>query len=210
MIYEMALVVKPELPETELTLVKDLVKSVITDHEGETFIDDDWGTIKLAQKTSNGTKNGHFLYFVFKANNKNNTELLRRLKISENVLRSQIYRVGDDGDEGVFVKNYKTPFSKKYAGSLTDVIKESDSGERGGKRRFTRSRCCWYGEHQIKPNWKDPETFSWVLNEFGKISPARVTNISRKNQRDVTKEIKRARQLGIASFISNRIARKLS
>ncbi|OFZ37462.1 MAG: 30S ribosomal protein S18 [Bdellovibrionales bacterium RIFOXYD12_FULL_39_22] len=58
----------------------------------------------------------------------------------------------------------------------------------------------------MTPSWKDPATYSWLISEFGKISPARVSGISRKYQRRITSEIKMARQLGIASYLSNRIA----
>ena len=202
MIYELALVATPEANETEVAALKALVHEVVSAHDGEVFIEDDWGKVTLAQPTTDGVPAGHFVYFIFKANNQNNKELIRRLKITETHLRHMFIALGEDSEREAVVKAYKTPFSKTYKGSVTD--KEDEESE--NPKKFARRKSCYFKANSITANWKDPATFSWLVNEFGKISPARVSGVSRKHQRFVTTAIKRARQIGVASYVSNKIA----
>jgi len=149
------------------------------------------------------------LYFMYKANNEANKELTRRLDINESSLRSMIFKLSDsDSSAGEFVKKFKTPFSKKYHGSLTDEEpEEAAEGEEGAekpRRRFSRRRSCWFTSKGITADWKDPNTYAWLANEFGKISPARISGISRKHQRWAETAIKRARNIGLISHISDK------
>ncbi len=203
MIYELALVAKPEANDQEITTLKALVHEVVKAHDGEVFIEDEWGKMNLAQPTTEGVPNGHFVYFIFKANNLNNVELIRRLKISETHLRHMFIALGEDDEREAVVKAYKTPFSKTYKGSVTD--KEGDD-DNDNPKKFARRKSCYFRSNSITADWKDPATFTWLINEFGKISPSRITGVSCKHQRFATTAIKRARQIGVASFVSNRIA----
>jgi small subunit ribosomal protein S18 len=49
-------------------------------------------------------------------------------------------------------------------------------------------------------DYKDVNLLRKFLSENGKILPARITGCSRKNQRMVTKAIKRAREIGFLPF----------
>lgn len=203
MIYELSLVAKPETNDQDLAALKKIVHDVVSDHDGEVFIEDDWGTVVMAQPTRDGVANGRYIYFIFTANNENNKEVIRRLKINENHMRHMFVALGEDSEREALVKAYKTPFSKTYKGSVTDI--EGDE-EADNPKKFARRKSCYFRANNIKADWKDPASFSWLLNEFGKISAARVSGVSRKHQRFATTAIKRARQIGIASFVSNRIA----
>lgn len=205
MIYELSLVTKAKLSAEEITVVNEMVRSVVKEYNGETFVEDDWGVKTFAQPTAKGVTSGHYMYFIFQADAANNVELNRRFKIDESILKSIIIKLSDDDNEaGNIVKEYKSPFSKKYAGSVTDKeeIKESEKE----RRMFSKRRTCWFTINKIKADWKDPSTFSWLVNEFGKISPARVSGIARRHQRLTNLAIKRARQIGLASYVSNRLA----
>lgn len=52
-------------------------------------------------------------------------------------------------------------------------------------------------------DYKDVATLRKFLTETGKILPARITGCSRKNQRMITKAIKRARAIGLLPFTTN-------
>ncbi len=49
-------------------------------------------------------------------------------------------------------------------------------------------------------DYKDPSALRKFISETGKILPARITGLSRKNQRMITKAIKRAREIGLLPF----------
>ncbi len=203
MIYELALVAKPDATEENVATLKGIVHEVVKAHDGEVFIEDEWGKMNFAQPTTEGVPGGHFVYFIFKANNKNNVELIRRLKINDHHLRHMFVALGEDSEREDVVKKYKTPFSKTYKGSVTE--KEGDE-EAENPKKFARRKSCYFKANSVKADWKDPATFTWLINEFGKISPARITGVSRKHQRFATTAIKRARQIGVASYVSNRTA----
>lgn len=206
MIYELSLVTKSDLTEEVQASVKKIVHDVLADMGGEVLIEDDWGKMTFAQATSDGTETGHFVHFIYSTGAVTNTEILRRFKINESVLKTLIVRLGEDEERENIVKNYKTPFSKTYNGSQTDAL--SADGEVENPKKFARRKACWFKANNINADWKDPATFNWIVNEFGKISPARISGVSRRHQRRATDAIKRARQIGIASYVSSKIAQK--
>lgn len=50
--------------------------------------------------------------------------------------------------------------------------------------------------------YTDVDLLSQYINEQGKIMPRRITGLSAKNQKQITKSIKRARILSLISFSS--------
>ena len=206
MLYELALMLKPEIDEGEFDSIKQLVHAVVKDHSGDVFVEDDWGRIHLAMPTEKGVSSARFLYYVYSSKKEgNNTEMVRRLRINESVLRWLVVKVADSEEAGGrFVQNLKIPFSKRYRGSVLDAL--GDSNLLKEVKYFSKRRTCWFTASNIRADWKDPQTYSWLLNEFGKISPARSFGISRKHQHIATKAIKRARQMGFASYLSNQLA----
>ncbi len=206
MIYELAIVANEKVGDDGIAKITDSISEVVKQKDGDVLIQDDWGVKFFAQTTSSGVKKGHFVYYIFKADPSFNLELARRFKINESILKTMFVKLGEDLDQDKLIKSYKTPFSKKYNGSVTEDFDEKDERDIAkDRKKFARKKSCWFKAKNISPNWKDPATYSWLINEFGKISPARISGISKKYQRFATTEIKRARQLGIASHMSNQI-----
>jgi small subunit ribosomal protein S6 len=203
MIYELAIVAREGLPQDQVDALKKIVHDVCGNADGEVLVEDDWGSLNMAQATCDGVKRGQYLFFIYKADGKINTELARRFGINESILKTLTIRVAEDSDADTVLKSYKTPFSKRYNGSVTDTD-DNDAG--GDGKKFSRRRSCWYQALKITADWKDPATYIWLVNEFGKISPTRVSGVSRKHQRFAVAAIKRARQLGVVSYISNNTA----
>ncbi|MCY4524169.1 MAG: 30S ribosomal protein S18 [Halobacteriovoraceae bacterium] len=207
MIYEMSVITRSSCNEKSLQSITKSIHEVIKEHGGNILIEDEWGAMNFAQSTSKGERQGIYLYFMFEGDGTANKELTRRFNLDENVVKSMIVKLGDERIKANMVKNYKTPFSKNYNGSLVDEETEQ-TGKQGVKRKFIKKKNCWFTAKGIRADWKDPKTFNWLVNEFGKISPARVTGISRKHQRFSILAIKRARQMGIMAYLSNGIATK--
>ena len=211
MIYELSVVTKPELGAEAHAQIAEIVKDTLKGFEGELLIADDWGRLALAQPYKSGAKHGHFHYFMYQSNTKANTELTRRFGINEGVLRTATFHLGVDAEKEELVKNFKSPLSKTYRGSVLDNKNEDD--DEGGfedmeddRRKFAKRKSCWFTAKKIKADWKDPQTWNWLVSEFGKISPARVSGISKKHQRFANSAIKHARNLGVSSYLSNRTA----
>lgn len=213
MIYELSVVTKPELGAEAHAQIAEIVKDTLKGFEGELLISDDWGRLALAQSYTNGARHGHFHYFMYKANTQVNTELTRRFGINEGVLRTAIFNIGLDEEKETLVKNFKSPLSKAHRGSVLDNKNEDDEDAgfedmEDDRRKFAKRKSCWFTAKKIKADWKDPQTWNWLVSEFGKISPARVSGISRKHQRFANAAIKHARNLGIASYLSNKTAER--
>jgi len=204
MIYELSLVSTKEATESDQAEFSKMVGEVIKENGGEVLLEDNWGQRNFAQQTSDGLKGGNYQYFLYRGNGASNVEIIRRLKINEKALKHLVIKLGEDRFQEKIVKAYKSPYSKTHPGSVTDS--EDNDGEEGReKKKFTRRRGCWFSSKKFKADWKDPATFTWLINEFGKISPARISGVSRKHQRFATTAVKRARQLGIVSHLSNRV-----
>lgn len=52
-------------------------------------------------------------------------------------------------------------------------------------------------------DYKDTEMLKRFLNEQGKILPRRITNVSAKFQRQLTRAVKRARHLALIPFVAD-------
>ncbi|MFT6631366.1 MAG: ribosomal protein S18/ribosomal protein S6 [Bacteriovoracaceae bacterium] len=198
MIYESAYVLRPETSEEAAKLVAEVVQETIKTFNGELLTEDNWGVKSFAQPTSNGVTKGQYIYIMYKADANINTELERRFRISEDVLKFVFIKLGVDADQEAVVKAYKNPNHNASENSF-DAEKE--------KKMFSKRKSCYFSAKKTSPDWKDPSTYSWLVNEFGKISPARVTGLRPKHQRAATSAIKRGRCMGLISYMSNRTAR---
>ncbi len=73
----------------------------------------------------------------------------------------------------------------------------------GGRRPFPRRRktCPFSGDHAPKTDYKDVRLLGRYVSERGKIVPSRITAVSAKKQRELSRAIKRARFLGLLPYI---------
>lgn len=71
---------------------------------------------------------------------------------------------------------------------------------------FKRKKTCPFsGPHGRTIDWKDVRTLSRFVSERGKITPSRITSVSKKKQRELAKAIKRARYMGLIGYTNNEI-----
>lgn len=73
------------------------------------------------------------------------------------------------------------------------------------KRPFFRRKksCPFTGEKAPSIDWKDIRTLNRYVSERGKIVPSRITSVSLKKQRELTKAIKRARFMALMPYVNN-------
>ena len=76
-------------------------------------------------------------------------------------------------------------------------------GSGGGRRPFFRRRksCPFSGPHAPKIDYKDVKLLQRFISERGKIVPSRITAVSTKKQRELSRAIKRARYLGLLPYM---------
>lgn len=200
MIYELAYVIKPNSTDETIAKIKGSVTSALKELGAELLVEDDWGIRTFAQPTEKGETRGRFIYVMYQAENSElNKEVQRKLKIDEDVLRSMFVKLGNEADKEKLVKNYKNPMNQPRDESGIDPQKE--------KKIFLKKKSCYFSAKKTAPDWKDPSSYAWLVNEFGKITPARVSGLRPKFQRMATVAIKRGRCMGMISYMSNEVLR---
>ncbi len=76
-----------------------------------------------------------------------------------------------------------------------------NAGRRGGKRKVDP----FLVDKSLTIDWRDPQVLSRFITERGKIVPRRVSGVTAKNQRELARAIKRARQMGLLPFGGHRV-----
>jgi small subunit ribosomal protein S18 len=64
-----------------------------------------------------------------------------------------------------------------------------------------RKSCPFTGPNAPKIDWKDSKTLLRYISERGKMMPSRITNVSPKKQRELSKAIKRARFMALIPYV---------
>jgi small subunit ribosomal protein S6 len=203
MIYETAFVVRPDASEEVVASIKNSLTETFKTFGAEVLVNDSWGVKSFAQPTESGLKKGAYHYFMYKGAGNLNAEIERKFRINENLVRHMIIKLGNDKDQATIVKNYKNP-NHTQAAQIDD---EFAGGEEKDKKMHSKRKSCWFSASKTSPDWKDPKSYSWLVNEFGKISPARITGLTPTFQRRANEAIKRGRNMLLISYQSNDIAR---
>jgi len=208
MIYETAIVVKPDATEEAITAAKNIVIEAVKEVGGEILVNDTWGVKTFAQPLESGLKKGNFFYFMYKSTGTINAEIERKYRINENIVRFIVVRLGEDAELDAIAKNYRNPnHTQAAAAQVADGEEGEDMGGDKEKRMYSKRKSCYFSAKKTSPDWKDPKSYGWLVNEFGKISPARITGLTPKFQRKACDAIKRGRNMGLISYNSNEIAR---
>lgn len=206
MIYETAFVVRPDASEEAVASIKTGLTEAFKQFGAEVLVNDSWGVKTFAQPTESGLKKGAYHYFMYKGAGDLNAEIERRYRINENLVRFIIVKLGEDKHQDEIVKNYKNPNHAKEATAEMDE-EGGFGGEDKDKKMHSKRKSCWFSAKKTSPDWKDPKSYAWLVNEFGKISPARITGLTPTFQRRANSAIKMGRNMLLISYQSNETAR---
>lgn len=75
--------------------------------------------------------------------------------------------------------------------------------DREEKRESRRKRFGSLNTKDLVLDYKNPQLLKNFLSDRGKIIPARISGLDARQQRQLTKAIKRARMLALLPFTSN-------
>jgi len=81
--------------------------------------------------------------------------------------------------------------------------REAGGNRAAARRPFFRRRksCPFSGPNAPKIDYKDTRLLQRFISERGKIVPSRITAVSTKKQRELSRAIKRARFLGLLPYM---------
>ena len=74
---------------------------------------------------------------------------------------------------------------------------------------YKRRRVCRVCERKLKLDYKRPEELKQYMNRLGKILPKRATRLCARHQREVAREINRARKLALLPYVGEREPMKM-
>ena len=206
MIYETAFVVRPDASEEVVNSIKTALTETLKEFGAEVLVTDAWGVKSFAQQTESGLRKGAYHYFMYKGPSNLNAEIERKFRINEHLVRHIIIKLGEDKDQANIVKEYKNP---NMSQGNTDMDDEGGygGGEDKDKKMHSKRKSCYFSATKTAPDWKNPKSYAWLVNEFGKISPARMTGLTPIFQHRSNEAIKRGRNMLLISYQSNEIAR---
>ncbi len=70
------------------------------------------------------------------------------------------------------------------------------------RKPFQKKRkSCPFSGSKTKIDYKDVKTLTRFVSERGKIIPSRISAVSAKKQRELSKAIKRARYIGLMPYV---------
>ncbi len=207
MIYETAFVVRPDASEEAVASIKTGLTESFKQFGAEVLVNDSWGVKTFAQPAESGLKKGAYHYFMYKGKGDLNAEIERRYRINENMVRFIIIKLGEDKHQEEIVKGYTNPNNAKVDQAEMDEEGGFGGGEDKDKKMHSKRKSCWFSAKKTSPDWKDPKSYGWLVNEFGKISPARMTGLTPTFQRRANESIKRGRNMLLISYQSNETAR---
>ena len=91
--------------------------------------------------------------------------------------------------------------AKQRGGRQTSRRRDRGKGPAGGGRR----KPCQFCRDKIDVvDYKDFPTLRRAMSEKGKIRSARITGSCRRHQKQLAQAIKRARELGLLPYVSDR------
>lgn len=117
--YESIIVFNPELPEAQLKQEIKKVETLLENNGAKNVVVDIWGKRDLAYKVRKQSA-GRFVSFVFEAENHEAPNALTAiLRISDTVIKFQIYRTADR------VRKFKGNPKRAQRGAFDDEFSES-------------------------------------------------------------------------------------
>jgi small subunit ribosomal protein S6 len=132
--YETIIIVRPDLPEEDFTVVKNRSISAITSMGGQEIAFQDWGKKRLAYPIKKSPK-GNYLYFRYLSDGAAVFELERNLKVLDSVLRYLTVKLDERVDPETFDfeadRTTIWPFGVKPREVVEETAEEGEEGEEG-------------------------------------------------------------------------------
>ena len=88
---------------------------------------------------------------------------------------------------------------------MADEIRQDFDVEGGGRGRDGRKKAPGHGlAPDFKFDYKDPQQLRHFITDRGKITPRRINCLNAKQQRDLTRAIKRARNIALLPYTATK------
>ncbi len=137
-IYELGVILKPDLPEEDAQGSLDLIRTVL--EEGGATVDnvDDWGKRSLAYRVQ-GFWTGHYVFVRYSVDSDRglNKELVRRLRVADNVIKFLNLRMDEDLRKLAKAKARRAKrqpiLDAKMAARSREISRAAEAGQHRGR-----------------------------------------------------------------------------
>ena len=86
------------------------------------------------------------------------------------------------------------------------IMRKKSNFKKKRRRPFPRRKVCRFcADKKLKVDYRDPSTLKLFITERGKIIPRRISGNCAQHQRQVSKAIKRGRQIALVPYASSTI-----
>lgn len=101
-------------------------------------------------------------------------------------------------------ENFRNNNNNSYNNNNNNSSEVSGYSAMGFKKPFVRRKrnCPLSGKNAPKIDYKDVNLLNKFTSERGKIIPARISSVSAKKQRKLSKAIKQARNLALMPYLA--------
>lgn len=112
--------------------------------------------------------------------------------------------MSDETMESVVDKEAGAMEAAANEANLAEAGREGEGrGARGKGKTFFRKKVCRFCANKTKIDYKDADALRRYTTERGKILPRRITGTCSKHQRELAREIKRARSICLLPFVAD-------
>ena len=194
--YENTIIAKQDLAENEIKTIKNKYNDLINKSSGQVLKIEEWGLLSLANKIKN-YKKGFYIHYKFEGNKNTLDEIKKKMSVDSSIIRSLTvkYKKLDTKNE-FFNKNKQMKkknkkFQKKSSNSLSKLsLFQKNDG------RFSR-KCPLSSKNAPIIDYKNVNLLKKYVSDNGKIISSKITSVSFNKQKKLTREIKKAKVLGL-------------
>ena len=104
--YENTLVAKQDLQKAEITKIKEKYSDLINNNSGKVIKIEEWGLLNLARKIKKYNK-GFYIHYKFEGNKETLTEINKKIKIDDLVIRHLIVKYKNLDTKNEYFKKEK-------------------------------------------------------------------------------------------------------
>jgi len=202
--YELAYILTSVLSSDQISEVVSKITAAIKNAGGDVREVNQWGMQRLAYPVSK-KRNGYYVNVYFEGPGTVVARLERLLSIDDHVLRYLVLAMD---------KQMLYAYHVKKRTELMIAASEAHNGENGAEitEAAETTETVETVLPEIRPvggqphiDYKDTSFLKRFINEQGKMLPRRVTDVSARRQRAISRAIKQARHLALLPYVADSV-----
>jgi len=201
-LYESVIIGRQDLTNSQFETLIDEFTSVIKSHDGEIKKTEYWGIRNLAYKINKNRK-AHYYMLNISSSPETISEYERLLGLHEDIIRFLTVKIDKVDENPSLLMNNKVDRHRNESDSDNIYIAKLNIKRQALRKpnQKRRKSCPFSAPNTPEIDYKDLKVLTRYVSERGKIIPSRISAVSAKKQRELSKAIKRARFLALMPYV---------